>query len=359
MENIIDIDKKENQVLPWNNRNNLSLYRFTKADIANKIQHWVENDVKHQNNKKQSQETFNHFPLSGDLISRLQAKIAKAIVKEQMVQFMTSNTLNIIFDSFEKWKNKNPDDLIAKSAEQISDTLYAFPLANLIKRINNDNIDGKQFMSKKHIIAEETGWNKDECYQIESILLKHHTFTREQFITYMQNVFIINYSKTLTEDIRNKVEEVVLDFDVEDLHYRIKNAENVQDFSDRLINMVDELVQKNPENIDVIKIIYEAVAECFIDKNGISELSEERLHWKCFRCGNKNVNSFIGSKMTKRVKICTLCGIRHKESIVLQLRDRPTFVMVNEIDDDVDDDDDQKDDKKLDDIDSMIETASK
>eukprot|EP01084_Bolivina_argentea_P234091 394111_1 len=43
----------------------LSLFQFSKNDIANKIRDWVENDVNYKKYLNQSQKIFKHFKLSG------------------------------------------------------------------------------------------------------------------------------------------------------------------------------------------------------------------------------------------------------------------------------------------------------
>eukprot|EP01084_Bolivina_argentea_P091310 164389_1 len=315
---------------------------------------WVQHDVKHQKYAQKTQEIFNQNKLSSKKMCVIEPEQAKRIVKDEMLKFMTPKTLNIIFDSFKKWKDKNLEDV---TAEQMADILYTYPLHNLIEQINDENIDGKQFMKKRHIICDATGWDKNESYQLETIILKHHTFTPQQFKQNMNNIFTSNYTKTLTNEIRNTIEQTILQFDVENIHYNIKNAESIEEFSDCLINIVDDIVQKNNEQEDdMIHTIYEAIAECFIYteddmiKLGISDAVEERQHWKCANCGNENVNCFINGKMTKCIDICSLCGIEQKESIILQLRNRPTFVMVNNIDED----DSKYEHKTLDSIDSMI-----
>eukprot|EP01084_Bolivina_argentea_P077161 139884_1 len=83
------------------------------------------------------------------------------------------------------------------------------------------------------------------------------------------------------------------------------------------------------KGIDLIQNIYNAVSQCFIFEN-ISSLYD---YWICYDCGNKNVKHFEASKMIEYVTNCTLCGITRIDSIVLKLRNRPAYIMVNDIDD--------------------------
>eukprot|EP01084_Bolivina_argentea_P106616 190736_1 len=61
--------------------------------------------------------------------------------------------------------------------------------------------------------------------------------------------------------------------------------------------------------------------------------------------------------MNTNISICVLCGFHQKDSIVLKLRNRPTFLMLNEIDEFENNNNDFE--EKLDDIDSMIQSSIK
>eukprot|EP01084_Bolivina_argentea_P013006 24366_1 len=51
------------------------------------------------------------------------------------------------------------------------------------------------------------------------------------------------YANSLSKDIINAIKDVTLKFDIEEIHYKIKNGENIDEFSDAIVNLVDELTQ--------------------------------------------------------------------------------------------------------------------
>eukprot|EP01083_Nonionella_stella_P190030 704004_1 len=157
-------------------------------------------------------------------------------------------------------------------------------------RIKNGQINGRQFIESLHydnIIQEETGWSRDEVHQIYSILFRHHTFTPSEFEQNMDRVLNTKYATKLSKQVRSTIQEVLLQHDVSIIHYKIKNAQNVDEFSDCVINMVDQLCPSNVDSIaitdvnqlrtteevtaaeaednsNLIQIIFESIAECFI-----------------------------------------------------------------------------------------------
>eukprot|EP01083_Nonionella_stella_P093357 261610_1 len=161
--------------------------------------------------------------------------------------------------------------------------LFHYPFQNLLKRIINENIDGSQLIASliitQHntnafhiVIADETGWNKDEARQILSILFRHHTCTRSEFARNFDRVWAKKEYSVLSPHIY-KIKDTLLGHKVEEIHYKIKHAQPIDEFSDCIINMVDEMNQmiddtKNEDisydESDSIKYIYEGIAECFI-----------------------------------------------------------------------------------------------
>ena len=329
------------------------LNQFTATDIIHKINEWVTNDVNYKRNLSQTKQTFNKYELS----AQSSANSMKLSVQNDLSAFITTDTLNIMFHCFEQWKDKEPDDVKSKAAEQIAHILFNYPLNNLLTRIKDENITGKQFLDSlngKSIIQIETGWNDDEIYQIQAVLLKYHTFTQSEFNENMNNILTTNYGKSLSKEVINKVKETISEFNVEEIHFKIKNGKNIDEFSDRIINLIDELLQNKQEkknNDDFVRRIYMAIAECFIykqDGNG-------RQHWICNNCGNCNINSWIAGKLNTDLSVCILCGMQQKESMILALRKYNTFIMVREVDQNVE----VVKDENSDDIDLAIQTTSK
>eukprot|EP01084_Bolivina_argentea_P107565 192329_1 len=133
-----------------------------------------------------------------------------------------------------------------------------------------------------------------------------------QFTKHMDNLLTGNYQKLLSKTVRNRIKETILEFDVEKIHYKIKNGQNIEEFSAAIMNMVDELLQNNEEkkieyDDKLVTIIYEAVSECFIDGYESGSILAHRQRWICNNCTNCNVNCFIGSELNIDLSICILC----------------------------------------------------
>eukprot|EP01084_Bolivina_argentea_P268157 455401_1 len=183
----------------------LSLNRFSSNDIVNKIKEWVYNDINYKNNLFKTKEVLSNHSLSGEAIISQPTNNSKLIVQTFLLTFMTQDTLDIVFDCLDKWKKKEPNIVKSKSAEQIADILFHFPINNLIKRILDENINGVKFIDslrdrRVDMIQQETGYPEDEIYQIEAILLRHHTFTETEFKQNMDYVFTQNYADLLSKD---------------------------------------------------------------------------------------------------------------------------------------------------------------
>eukprot|EP01083_Nonionella_stella_P272565 924385_1 len=146
-----------------------------------------------------------------------------------------------------EWKAQNIVDLEYKSAVQMADILFHYPLNRLLDRVISQDIDGKRFIesviaSNEDMlnIADETGWIEDDVYQIQCMLFRRHTFTQSQFEQNMDDVLSKQFNKCaadLSKDIADRIKRVMAQHNVEDLHYRIKNALSVDAFADSVMNM--------------------------------------------------------------------------------------------------------------------------
>eukprot|EP01084_Bolivina_argentea_P258121 435025_1 len=117
-------------------------------------------------------------------------------------------------------------------------------------------------------------------------------------------------------------------FDVETIHYKIKNGADFETFTDELIKLVGKMPQNDAEQ-DTIDNIYKAIASCFV-YNKLTN-SESWQHWICNYCGNRNYNFYVNNKLNTDLSTCFLCGIQQIESIKLRLRNRETFVMTKKV----------------------------
>eukprot|EP01084_Bolivina_argentea_P062419 114151_1 len=146
----------------------LPLHQFTAQDVCNIIERWISNDIIHTESRKKTQNIFVKHQLSGDLLSTtyiLSTAEAKQMIQSEMLDFMTHNTFDIIFQCLEQHKNLNPDTIGSKSEKEIAAILYDYPLKKLIHKIENEQIDGSKIIrilntetNFNDIIKTETGW---------------------------------------------------------------------------------------------------------------------------------------------------------------------------------------------------------
>eukprot|EP01083_Nonionella_stella_P159398 519923_1 len=356
------------------------LHRFTTEDVCDHINQWVRNDINHKTHLSKTKQIFDDLKLSGQqMIDMKLTDRIKRIVRSDLLPFITEDTLNRMFKCYDQWKGdmQPPYDAItSKNAQEMADILFHFPLNNLLHRIKNKNeaIDGGQLIEwlmrnsdstlEDHIIATETGWKADEVRQILSVLFRHHTCTTFEFTDNMDRVFAgHDYNRSLSPQIINKIKDTILEHDVEEIHYKIKNAQPIDEFSDCIINMVDDIINETEtEDQSFIKSIYEGIADCFIFYSiyeGIADMVLELQHWVCNNCGNRNVNHMIDSKYTTSIKVCKLCGLSQKQQIILKLKHQDSYMsMINDVKQP--DSAHESHDMHMDDIDSIIgETLAK
>eukprot|EP01084_Bolivina_argentea_P200792 343312_1 len=108
--------------------------------------------------------------------------------------------------------------------------------------------------------------------------------------------------------------------------------------------------------------MYKGIAECFIfypfAKSEISESETDdaillitRCRWKCFNCYNVNIPHSTYIEKTNDIKICIVCGVSQRDSIIMTLRNQQTFTMIN---DNIQVEYDEKTKAEIDEIDKLI-----
>eukprot|EP01084_Bolivina_argentea_P214974 364928_1 len=65
------------------------------------------------------------------------------------------------------------------------------------------------------------------------------------------------------------------------------------------------------------------------DDNNNKTVINKGYDWFCSNCGNHNVNKWINKELNIDLSICILCGIKRKESIILNIKNYDTFLMAN------------------------------
>eukprot|EP01083_Nonionella_stella_P185906 679268_1 len=324
------------------------LHQFTTPDIHNTIQSWVYDDIKYTKNLHKTMNILSRRALNGAKMSILSAEDLKDIVNNELKQFITPKTLIVMFKWFDHWmKTDGKQTIKTKSAEELGYMLYNCPLNRLLKRIHSkrDAIDGKTFIKhykeRHNWMEERTGWDKEDIYQIHSVLFRHHCFTSQQIMHKIQRISLTDAAGiSVADTIQNTL---ISDFNLETLHYKIKTGQPVPEWSDRVVNMVNDMMDNNADDPHFIKQIYEAIAGCFTcdytaitHKSTASKLSplDQYQDWTCSNCSNHNFVCLVGSVMCNELRVCTLCGIQQIESVILLLRGSDTYVLVNSVVDD-------------------------
>eukprot|EP01084_Bolivina_argentea_P083438 151059_1 len=287
------------------NLKNLPLHKFTSKNIADKIKYWIYHDINYKSGLLETMRIFSNHSLSGHSISVLTADNAKRIVKNDLLQltFMTSDSLDIIFDTFDRWKSENNNEVRTKSAPEIAYIVYHYPLRQLLTAITENDVNGEVFIQKfenhTQLIRKNTGWKSQDIYQINAILFKHSTPSAFDLMNNI-NIAVNDISKQrqlLPKVIQQKIKQRISEFNVETMYYKIKQNEHIEEFSDATINMVDDIIEYNDKNKqnnqqdayfedDLVSRIYEVIANCFISlvPNTNAITLHTKHEWICHNC---------------------------------------------------------------------------
>eukprot|EP01084_Bolivina_argentea_P150257 262418_1 len=126
----------------------------------------------------------------------------------------------------------------------------------------------------------------------------------------MNNIFNNKYS-AIPKMIRDQLIVAILDeqFDIELIFYKIKHNQNIQHFSETIVNVMEEIIDNVPQNNQKINCSA-IIAECFVYHDNQSP------DWVCYHCGNWNHAQYINNKLKNNISICCLCGITQIDSIM-------------------------------------------
>eukprot|EP01084_Bolivina_argentea_P294497 506720_1 len=304
----------------------LPLHRFGVEDICKTIKEWINKDMKNKT----------------DFMLRL------------------NNNKN---------NNINKTKLLEKTS--VKNNFSEDSMNRLFKRLREDKVNGIKFMElvlkKKlsNMIKTQTGWDDKDIEQLKLTLLKHRAFTIQQFTDNMNNVFANN--STLPNIMKNEIIKSIMDdeFDIELIHYNIKNNKNIEKFSDKMVNLVEALVEKNNEEnkqnneseTNLVYRIYGAIAQCFVYNDDSDLLCDKPRDWICTSCGNYNFHKFIDGKINYDVSICILCGISQIGSIIAKIRNLDSFLMNDSVEYD-DKKKDNEDDNNIDAYNDLLNIAA-
>eukprot|EP01084_Bolivina_argentea_P070876 128877_1 len=368
-ENQFDPEKISELIMQLKNKHykewldRLPLHQYSENNVADKILFWIFNDINYS--KHLSQIIQRLILYDGlDVTAKSGLNIFKTISEKEFSGFISKETFEIIFSKLTQQIEQNPEAFKTKSAAEIGFIIFNYTWQRLLERINDDKINGvkfiKYYQDNTQWIKEATGWDAKEIYQIEAMLFRHKSFNESEIETNMYNIFEQHFDETTS----NILKKTILEFDVEQLHYKIKNNKNIHDFTDAVMNTV-HLLSNDATNKDkdLVQIIYKAIAECFSFCYSFETISSEEtklsldIHqdWICSHCGNYNFHYYISSKMRYDLLTCDLCGITKIDSFVLKLRNSDTFVTQQQVCKTDENDTKQSDDE----IDLLIQNIQK
>eukprot|EP01084_Bolivina_argentea_P003988 7560_1 len=243
---------------------NVPLHHWTAKDISNKIKWWVYNDINYKKHLRKTMEILYERALNGNYD-------VKSIIKHELNDFMTLDTINMTC----AWINECKYD--ENSAAQVGYDLYNYPLNELLNAIIDGDTDGKIFIAKykneEQFIKNITAWHHEEIYQIEATLFRHKSMTYDEFIENMNNV--MTFMTKLPKTVKETMQDTISRFDEKKLDmlcFKIKRGEDIKEFSNEIINMINILIKNNQTNKNVnnneayfdpdfVKQIYELIAK--------------------------------------------------------------------------------------------------
>eukprot|EP01083_Nonionella_stella_P301759 1037058_1 len=235
----------------------IPLNQWSADDICATIARWIHNDIQHKSLCAETTEILNNHELFGDKLNYLSADDLKCIVKDETLQFVTRDTLHVMFSGC---------DLDAQSVEQIATILCRYPLIKLLLQIQEQQVDGRKLIhmlikdtSNALNIKTETGWTDDDVEQIRLLVLKHMVLSQNEFMNKMENIC----KSTNTDHILQQILQLN-ELDMEQIQYDIKRNRDVHEFSDMVIEAVDQLLEQTPSDDVEVHTIYSTIAKCFV-----------------------------------------------------------------------------------------------
>eukprot|EP01084_Bolivina_argentea_P243507 408200_1 len=224
------------------------LHRFTTNDICTKIEYWILHDSQYQKMVKDIRNIFasnRAASLTGSKIINMHDELA-SVLHPKISHFMTNETFEIIVDYIKELIAKKTRELKAKLAPEIGKDICWCATQKLLDAIMNekDPIHGLEFLqrfeNKSNWISDATGWKEVEIYQIESILLRHKTFTSKDMKQNIINNLLRNgFTKSLCQQLIDQISGSKID--LETMHLKIKNGYDITKESQMLMNIVYDL----------------------------------------------------------------------------------------------------------------------
>ena len=290
-----------NNIISKFNTEYLPFHQYNAKHVQNKIKWWIYNDPRYYTNFKMVIDMFcdqqvNEENILSNSIGNIKKSVMDKLILSKVFQ---PKTIEIMMQSFEdivteiqqngqrdesehkEEEKEKPPRYPNKTAPQIARIIYHKPLQNLLNKIHNDGIDGQTFMtiygekerlinerldghiedyharlSKFNFIHDETGWLEQDVYQIEAILFRNLSMTKQDLIANMDRV--MNKIETIPTEIMQQIKDRIMEFDdIESIAHKIKTGHSVNEFGENVRNLIDEIFQNESQDF-----ISPSLSEC-------------------------------------------------------------------------------------------------
>eukprot|EP01083_Nonionella_stella_P001119 3241_1 len=360
-------------------QHHIPLNQWNVDDVCGRLIKWIFNDFQYQSHLSRTQSIFGEHRLDGEKLQHLSPDDVKCIIKEEMLQFVTIDTLNIMCDGLNLIKPimlMNDDEMraswdVSSVVEIYSTKSKQWHKGEVMKVFTDEEgewlevqyvVDNTQRVKqtarhdkaiirtiKPHISCQDIArllYN----YPINQLMCKIHDqrLDGSKLLNLLKNEIVCGWTQeeveqiqqilfkemTLTEaefarrmrkhelndDAQHILNEIIDTMDIEQIQYNIKHNHDTVEFSDMVRHMVDEIVLNDKANQCVlVNETYTNIAQCFLH-------NEPHLsHWLCCRCGNNNFNEHKYSN-DKSISYCSLCGISQIDSVIRNIRNVETLV---------------------------------
>ena len=300
------------------------------------IGRWIRNDSHYNRCLDELKRLFKKYDISGGVMSLISLEREEDfvqienILKKDMKQYLSIDTMTLIIDSTRKWLSDVHERFLRlATTDDMAELVIDFPLRNLKIAISDKEIDCEQVMRSPrdlvNIVKTATGWTQSECKQITDVVLRQCSFTKNQILQNVQDIGRKNgLSQMVIEKMKNTLSECELN--LEDVHYRLRTKAIMdRQFGALLLNLLEDLsADKHLLDLGVINeefnsIYFSTLASAMIV---MAETEWGRGHapWQCVCCGNLNVHKNIDYTVVVDIPICSLCGVTQIEGITMAIK---------------------------------------
>ena len=313
------------------------LFRLNTEQFWQCIGWWIENDVKHQNSLSAMTKVCAEYHISGAVLCYVFLEqvddrgLIEKVLRKQMEQHVTVETMDIIMKTMKKWMfTVNVGALHSASTQLAARMMIQIPIQNLKNVLMEKQVDGKWFIKESQkepnefteIVQRSTGWSKSDSILLTEVMLRRISLTKDQILERMLDVGRRNWEDVLTKEAITEMRNTISSAGtLESVQFELRTRGTVQrQFSDSVLKLMKEL---KPELAgDRFERAFFDVASSGIMINDGGESGQ--CPWICCFCGNLNVVDIVDCLATTDISTCSLCGIKHKDAVVMALRKEPT-----------------------------------